>query len=161
MKAVFTGIGGAVDVVNVGAVLTSEGAFFEGAEIISAYTRKDALADGQQFDIRTWANPVSLGFKPTWRIFVTSAVKVAVIDSARKGWNIAYDSEREQVNRINAGLLLRDLMDNINRQRPAGDYMTVIHTAGDGTCLELISRAGPVDIDDPSPCFTLMTPEDN
>ena len=121
---------------------------FAGAEVIYAYTRKDALADGMQVDLSETAREAGLKFP----VFLTRAVwenYVRVPDGVR------CQDEKGR---------LRDIvwMLRCAARRTSGPQMTFkLHVRNDNRdrippLVTLKAVCGPRDIDDPMPAITIL-----
>ena len=121
--------------------------------IIYAYTRKQAVEDGEQVDVSTTAAEAGIRFPVflTRRIFdayVTVPPNVTGQDEAGRLWDIvwmlrlAIKSSRNAGERIAYSLYVR----NDNR-RPR--------------LVKLVASCGALDMDDPQPAITLMMPDED
>jgi len=121
--------------------------------IIYAYTRKQAIEDGEQVDVSPTAAEAGIRFPVflTSRVFdayVTVPPNVTCQDEAGRLWDIlwmlrsAIKSGRSEGDRINYSLHVR----NDNR-RP---------------CLvKLVAVCSPNDVDSPEPAITVMMPDED
>lgn len=137
--------------VNPAALAALEEAF--GAPVIFSYTRRQAIADGVQFQA-----PASLaaeaGFR--WPVFITSAVYEEAIgvpagleaqDESGRLWDVLWMARLTCAANDGPGptpftVYVRN--DNESEPQPH----------------EFLLQAGPVDIDDPAPSLTIMTAAD-
>jgi hypothetical protein len=121
--------------------------------IIYAYTRKQAVEDGEQVDVSTTAAEAGIRFPVflTRRVFdayITVAPGVTGQDEAGRLWDIvwmlrlAIKSSRNAGERIAYSLYVR----NDNR-RPR--------------LVKLVASCGALDMDDPQPAITLMMPDED
>ena len=119
-------------------------------DVIYAYTRKQAVEDGEQVDVSILAAEAGIGFP----VFITRAVFNAYVavppevvgqDEDGRLWDVvwmlraALQSKRASGDRIGYSLYVR----NDNR-RPR--------------LVKLVATCGPLDIDDPQPAITVMLP---
>jgi hypothetical protein len=122
-------------------------------EIIFAYTRKQALADGVQVDVSTTAKEAGIKFP----MFLTRAVFDAYVaipdgvtgqDEAGRLWDVVWMTRfailraRPGVDRIPVALYVR----NDNRA---------------ARLVKLIAQCGPLDMDDAQPAITVMLPDED
>jgi hypothetical protein len=124
-------------------------------EVISAYTRRQALEDGQQIDANTGdlAEVTRQHFK--WPCFITSSL-FSIIEKATK--NPRHGSD------------LKGIWHDIcwmgkNAMRQSSDpgsvsYKVIIKGAGRKSTYDVVIQSGPLDIDNPEPALTFMLPED-
>ena len=122
-------------------------------EIIYAYTRKQALADGVQVDVSTTAREAGIRFpvfitRTAFDAYVTVPPNVTGQDEAGRLWDVvwllrfAIGKARPGQSRLPFALYVR----NDNR-RPQ--------------LVKLIAMCGPLDIDDPQPAITVMMPDED
>lgn len=122
-------------------------------EVIYAYTRKQALADGVQVDVTTTAKEAGIKFP----MFLTQAVFDAYVavppgvtgqDEAGRLWDVVWMTRfgiqraRSGVDRIPVALYVRN--DNTRAK-----------------LVKLIAQCGPLDMDDPQPAITVMLPDED
>ena len=122
-------------------------------EVIYAYSRAQAIADGVQVEVTKTATEAGIRFP----VFLTRAVYdnyVAVPegvtgqDEAGRCWDLCWMlrfailRQNKHTDRVPVALYVRN--DN--------------HAA---RLVKLIAQAGPLDIDDPSPAITLMMPDED
>ena len=118
--------------------------------VIYAYTRSQAVADGEQLEVTKTAQEAGIRFP----VFLTRAVYEAYVavppgvsgqDEAGRLWDLLW--------------LLRFA---ILRSRPGCDRLPfALYVRNDNRTpklVELIAACGPFDIDDPSPAITVMLP---
>jgi hypothetical protein len=122
-------------------------------KIIYAYTRKQALEDGEQVDVSTTAAEAGIRFpvyltRAVYDAYVTVPPKVNGQDESGRLWDIvsmlrfAISSRRSEGDRIAYSLLVR----NDNR-RPR--------------LVKLVAMCGAADMDDPQPAITVMLPDED
>ena len=122
-------------------------------EVIFAYTRKQALADGIQVDVTATAKEAGIKFP----MFLTRAVFDAYVavpdgvsgqDEAGRLWDVVWMTRfgilraRSGVDRIPVALYVR------NDDRAA-------------RLVKLIAQCGPLDMDDPQPAITVMLTDED
>ena len=126
---------------------------FAGAEVIYAYTRKDALADGVQIDVSEMAREAGLKFpvyltRAVWESYVTVPDGVRCQDEKGRLWDIVWmlrcAARRTSGPQMLFGLHVRN--DNRDRTPPLVNLKAV---------------CGPRDIDDPQPAITVMLPDED
>ena len=122
-------------------------------EIVYAYTRKQALADGVQVDVSETAREAGIRFpvfltRTVFDAYVAVPPKVEGQDEAGRLWDIvwmlrfAIRGSRSGVDRLPVALYVR----NDNR-RPK--------------LVKLVATCGPLDIEDPQPAITVMLPDES
>ena len=122
-------------------------------EIIYAYTRKQAIADGGQVDVTQTAKEAGIRFP----VFLTRVVFDAYVavpegvtgqDEAGRLWDVVWFTRfailraRPGVDRIPVALYVR------NDDRTA-------------RLVKLIATCGPLDLDDPQPTITVSLPDED
>lgn len=123
------------------------------SEIIYAYTRKQAIADGVQVAVTKTAQEAGIRFpvfltRAVYDAYVTVPPNVTGQDEAGRLWDIVWMTRfailraRPGVQRIPVALYVR----NDNRA---------------AKLVKLIATCGPLDIDDPSPAITVMLPDED
>ena len=126
---------------------------FVGAEVIYAYTRKDALSDGGQIDVSEVAREAGLKFpvfltRAVWDSYVSVPDGVRCQDEKGRLWDIVWmlrcAARRTSGPQMLFGLHLRN--DNRDRTPPL---------------VNLKAMCGPRDIDDPQPAITVMLPDED
>ena len=122
-------------------------------EIIYAYTRKQALADGVQVDVSTTAQEAGIRFpvfitRTAFDAYVTVPPNVTGQDEAGRLWDIVW--------------MLRFA---IQRSRPGCDRVPVaLYVRNDNRAARLVkltAMCGPLDIDDPQPAITIIMPDED
>ena len=122
-------------------------------EVIFAYTRKQALADGVQVDVSTTAKEAGIKFpmfltRAVFDTFVAIPSGMTGQDEAGRLWDIVWMTRfailraRPGVDRIPVALYVR----NDNRA---------------ARLVKLIATCGPLDMDDPQPAITVMLPDED
>ena len=132
---------------------SDEGEPFANAEVIYSYTRKQALEDGEQIDVSVTAAEAGIRFpifltRAVWEKYVRVPEGVKCQDERGRLWDIVW--------------MLR-----CAARRTGGALMTFkLHVRNDnrrGTppLVTLKAECGPIDIDDPHPCITILMPEED
>lgn len=122
-------------------------------EIIHAYTRAQAIADGLQIEVTTTAQEAGLRVpvfltQSVYAAFVTVPPGVMAQDEAGRLWDIvwmlrfAIQCRRNQCDHLTFELCVRN--DNL---RPA--------------VVKLVAVCGPLDKDNPQPAITVMLPDED
>ena len=122
-------------------------------EVIFAYTRKQALADGVQVDVSTTAKEAGIKFpmfltRAVFDTFVAIPSGMTGQDEAGRLWDIVWMTRfailraRPGVDRIPVALYVR----NDNRA---------------ARLVKLIATCGPLDMDDAQPAITVMLPDED
>jgi len=117
-------------------------------DVVYAYTRAQAVADGVQVEVSKTAQEAGIRFpmfltRTVYDAFVTVPPGVTAQDEAGRLWDLVWMTRfailraRPGVDRIPVALYVR----NDNRR---------------AKLVKLIATCGPVDIDDPAPAITLM-----
>lgn len=122
-------------------------------EVIFAYTRKQALADGVQVDVTTTAKEAGIKFP----MFLTRAVFDACValpegvigqDEAGRTWDVVWMTR--------FGIL---------RARPGVDRIPVaLYVRNDNRAarlVKLVAVCGPMDMDDAQPAITILMPDED
>ena len=122
-------------------------------EVIFAYTRKQALADGVQVDVTTTAKEAGIKFpmfltRAVFDTYVAVPPGVTGQDEAGRLWDVIWMTRfgilraRPDVDRIPVALYVR------NDDRAA-------------RLVKLIAQCGPLDLDDAQPAITVMMPDED
>ena len=122
-------------------------------EVIYAYTRKQAVADGEQVDVSTVAKEAGIRFpvfitRTAFDAYVTVPPDVSGQDEAGRLWDVvwmlrfAIRKAAQGQDRLPFALYVR----NDNR-RPK--------------LVKLIAACGALDMDDPQPAITIMLPDED
>jgi hypothetical protein len=122
-------------------------------EVIYAYTRKQAIADGVQVEVTATAQEAGIKFP----VFLTRGVFDAYVavppnvtgqDEAGRLWDVVW--------------MLRFA---VQRSRPGCDRIPVaLYVRNDNRAaklVKLIATCGALDIDDPQPAITIMLPDED
>ena len=126
---------------------------FDDAKILYSYTRKQAVADGEQIDVSSAARETGLKFP----VFLTRAVWVRYVrvpagvhgqDEKGRLWDIVWMLRCAARRTSGAEMLFRLYVRNDNRDRTP-------------PLVTLKALCGPPDIDDPQPAITVMLPEED
>lgn len=121
--------------------------------LIYAYTRKQAVEDGEQVDVSTTAAEAGIRFpvfltRAVYDAYVTVPPNVSGQDESGRLWDIVWmmrfgiKSSRTDTDRIPFSLYVRN--DNRRPKR-----------------VHLIAVCGATDIDDPQPAITVMMPDED
>jgi hypothetical protein len=124
------------------------------SEIVYAYTRAQAVADGVQVEVSKTAQEAGIRFpvfltRTVYDAFVTVPEGVTAQDEAGRLWDIvwmlrfAIKRTAHGVQRLPFALYVRN-----SDSQPA-------------KLIKLIATAGPLDIDDPAPAITVMLPDED
>ena len=122
-------------------------------EIIYAYTRAQAVADGVQIEVTKTAQEAGIRFpvfltRTVFDAYVAVPPDVSGQDEAGRLWDVLWMTRfailraKPGVDRIPVALYVR----NDNRA---------------AKLVKLIATCGPLDIDDPSPAITVMLPDED
>ena len=126
---------------------------FAEAEVLYAYTRKQALEDGEQVDVSETAREAGIRFpvfltRAVWEKYVRVPEGVCCQDERGRLWDLVW--------------LLR-----CTARQTSGPHMVFrLHVRNDnrrGTppLVTLKAECGPMDIDDPQPAITVTLPEED
>ena len=121
--------------------------------VVFAYTRKQALADGMQVDVTKTAQEAGIRLpvfltRAVYDSYVTVPPNVTAQDEAGRLWDIVWMTRfailrsRGHTDRLPVALYVR----NDNRA---------------AKLVKLLAQCGPLDIDDPAPCITIMMPDED
>ena len=122
-------------------------------EIIYAYTRAQAIADGVQIEVTKTAQEAGIRIpvfltRAVYDAYVTVPPEVSGQDEAGRLWDIvwmlrfAISRTRGHTDRVPVALYVR----NDNRA---------------AKLIKLIATCGPLDMDDPQPAITVMMPDED
>jgi len=122
-------------------------------EVVFAYTRAQAVADGFQVEVTKTAQEAGIRFpvfltRTVYDAFVTVPPGVTAQDKAGRLWDIVWMTRfaiiraRPGVDRLPVALYVRN-----DNHRPR--------------LVKLIATCGPLDIDDPQPAITVMMPDED
>ena len=122
-------------------------------EVIYAYTRKQALADGVQVEVSKTAQEAGIKFpmfltRTVFDAYVAVPPDVSAQDEAGRLWDIVWMTRfailrcKPGVSRIPVALYVR----NDNRA---------------AKLVKLIATCGPLDVDDAQPAITVMMPDED
>jgi hypothetical protein len=126
---------------------------FAGAEVLYAYTRKDALADGVQIDVSEMAREAGLKFpvyltRAVWENYVRVPDGVRCQDESGRLWDVMW------------------MLRTAARRTGGSQMMFKLHVRNDNRVrtpplVTLKAVCGPLDIDDPRPAITCMLPSED
>jgi hypothetical protein len=122
-------------------------------EILYAYTRAQAVADGVQVEVTKTAQEAGIKFpmfltRAVYDAYVTVPPDVTAQDEAGRLWDVVWMTRfaimrsHGHTDRLPVALYVR----NDNRA---------------AKLVKLIATCGPLDIDDPSPAITVMLPDED
>ena len=123
------------------------------SEIVYAYTRAQAVADGMQVEVTKTAQEAGIKFpvfltRTVFNSFVTVPEGVTRQDEAGRLWDIVW--------MLRFGIL---------RSRPGCERIPVaLYVRNDNhrsRLIKLIATCGPLDMDDPQPAITVMMPDED
>ena len=122
-------------------------------EIIYAYTRAQAVADGVQVEVTKTAQEAGIRFpvfltRTVYDAYVTVPPDVSGQDEAGRLWDVVW-MLRFAIQRTSRGV----------ERLPFALYVRNDNRAA--KLVKLIATAGPLDIDDPAPCITVMMPDED
>ena len=121
--------------------------------IIHAYTRAEAIKDGEQVDVSATAAEAGIRFpvfltRNVYETYVTVPPKVVGQDEAGRLWDIVW--------------MLRHAIKNMPSE---SDRIPVcLHVRNNNRSanpVKLIATCGPLDMNDPRPAITVMTPDED
>ena len=122
-------------------------------EVIYAYTRAQAVADGFQVEVTKTAQEAGIRFpvfltRAIYDAYVTVPPDVAGQDEAGRLWDVVWMTRF-----------------GIIRARPSCDRVPVaFYVRNDNRrprLIKLIAACGPLDVDDPQPAIVVMLPDEN
>jgi hypothetical protein len=121
-------------------------------ENIHIYSRKEALADGEQVDVSKFASEASIKF-PVFFTRMAYGQSVAVSEDMKK---------EDEIARLRHVLkILRNAIEECNIRTDRLRFRITIND--EGIRVErvlLMAVCGPIDVDDPRPAITVMLPQD-
>ena len=129
-----------------------------GINLVSAYTREDALQDGQQVDVSEDAQKAGFRFP----VYMTrSAFAEAIETGGRWVYDPTGDGELLELPRgQSVPGRMQDVLFMLRLASKRGGERLEFSVKVSGRMVGLIAQCGPRDIDDPSPAITIMRPED-
>ena len=122
-------------------------------EVVYAYTRAQAVADGVQVEVTKTAQEAGIKFpvfitRTVYDSYVTVPPGVTAQDEAGRLWDIVW--------MLRFGIL---------RSRPGVDRIPfALYVRNDNRrakLIKVIATCGPLDIDDPQPAITVMMPDED
>ena len=121
---------------------------FAGAKVLYAYTRKQALEDGEQIDVSTTAAEAGIRFpvfltRAVWEKYVRVPAGVQCQDERGRCWDILWLLRCAARQTSGPHMLFRLHVRNDNRR-------------GTPPLVTLKAECGALDIDDPKPAITIM-----
>jgi hypothetical protein len=122
-------------------------------EVIYAYTRKQAIADGEQVDVSTVAGEAGIRFpvfitRTAFDAYVTVPPDVSGQDEAGRLWDVVW-MLRFAIRKAAQG----------HTRLPFALYVRNDNRAA--KLVKLVAMCGALDIDDPQPAITIMLPDED
>jgi hypothetical protein len=122
-------------------------------EVIYAYTRKQAIADGEQVDVSTVAGEAGIRFpvfitRTAFDAYVTIPPDVSGQDEAGRLWDIVW-MLRFAIRKAAQG----------HSRLPFALYVRNDNRAP--RLVKLVAMCGALDMDDPQPAITIMLPDED
>ncbi len=122
-------------------------------EVIYAYTRKQAIADGEQVDVSTVAAEAGIRFpvfmtRTAFDAYVTVPPNVSGQDEAGRLWDVVW-MLRFAIRKAAQG----------HSRLPFALYVRNDNRAP--RLVKLVAMCGTLDIDDPQPAITIMLPDED
>ncbi len=132
---------------------------FQDSDLIYSYTRKQALADGEQVDanIGDLAEVTRQHFR--YPVYMTRSVFAIMERACSPESNKRWGNDARGVWHDICTMAVRQM-----RQHPQGDrafFQVIITGAGRNKLWEMLAVCGATDIDDAHPCICIMLPEDD
>jgi len=126
---------------------------FAGAEMLYAYTRKDALNDGVQIDVSSVAREAGLKFpvfltRAVWDKYVRVPDGVRCQDETGRLWDVVWMLRCAARRTVGSEMRFQLHVRNDNRDRTP-------------PLVTLKAVCGPLDIDDPQPAITVLLPDED
>ena len=122
-------------------------------QLVYAYTRAQAVADGVQIEVTTTAQEAGIKFpmflsRAVWDGYVAVPEGVTAQDEAGRLWDVVWMTRfailraHGHTDRVPVALYVRN--DNHHRK-----------------LVKLVATCGPLDMDDPQPAITVMMPDED
>ena len=132
---------------------------FQDSDLIYSYTRKQALADGEQVDcnIGDLAEVTRQHFK--YPVYMTRSVFAIMERACSPKSNKRWGNDMKGVWHDICTMATMEM-----RYYPNDDsvnFQVIITGAGRNKYWDMIATCSATDIDDPAPCITIMLPEDD
>jgi hypothetical protein len=129
------------------------------SEIVYAYTRSQAVADGVQVDVTKTAQEAGIKFpmfltRAVWDAYVAVPEGVTAQDEAGRLWDVVWMTR--------FGILRHSTLNSqpsTSRRIPVALY--VRNDNHRAKLVKLIATCGPLDMDDPQPAITVMMPDED
>jgi hypothetical protein len=126
--------------------------------VIYSYTRKQALADGEQVDVTATAQEAGIRFpvfltRAVWANYVTVPDGVTGQDERGRLWDIVWMTRFAIIRRPAGGASV-----------PASRLPVALYVRNDNTrsrLIKLVATCGPLDHDDDQPAITIMMPDED
>jgi hypothetical protein len=122
-------------------------------EVIYAYTRKQAIADGFQVDVSTVAKEAGIRFpvfitRTAFDAYVTVPPNVSGQDETGRLWDVVW--------------MLRFAIRKAAQGQDRLPFALYVRNDNRAPCLvKLIATCGALDMDDPQPAITIMLPDED
>jgi len=122
-------------------------------DVVYAYTRAQAVADGVQVEVTKTAQEAGIRFpvfltRTVFDAYVAVPPDVSGQDEAGRLWDVVW--------------MLRFAIQRTKRGVERLPFALYVRNDNRGAKLiKLIAVAGPLDIDDPKPCITVMMPDED
>ena len=124
-------------------------------QVIYAYTRAQAVADGVQVEVTKTAQEAGIRFpvfltRAVWDAYVAVPPNVTGQDEAGRLWDVVW--------------MLRFAILRSKPHAPCSRLPVALYVRNDDRAaklVKLIAQCGPLDMDDPSPAITVMMPDED
>ena len=122
-------------------------------EVIYAYTRKQAVTDGEQVDVSTVAGEAGIRFpvfitRTAFDAYVTMPPDVSGQDEAGRLWDVVW-------------MLRFAIRKAVSGQSRLPFALYVRNDNRAPRLVKLVAMCGALDIDDPQPAITIMLPDED
>ena len=124
---------------------------FTEADVISMYTRSQAIEDGEQVKLEGEQAAMARQLYK-YPVYLTNSV-----------WTLVEKAVANKKHHNDLNGVLWDILWMSTRYRPDGDttwFRVTITGTGRKRLFTMIAKVGPTDYNDPSPAITIMLPED-
>ena len=123
-------------------------------QVISLYTRQDAIEDGQQFLASGELAKIVVEVGYRYPLYYTNSVK-SLIDRA-----VANPKHMNEFNGVFFDLMYMSRRNAVALSESRSKFQCIITGVGRKRTYEFYIEVGAVDCDNPAPCLTLMMVED-
>jgi hypothetical protein len=138
--------------------MKTENSSLKTQNLIYAYTRKQAIADGVQVEVTKTAKEAGIKFpvfltRAVFDSFVTVPPGVTGQDEAGRLWDIVW---------MTRFAILRH--STLNPQHSTARLPVALYVRNDNRrprLIKLIAQCGPLDMDDPQPAITVIMPDED